>query len=82
MTSSVNPRKKMKSGDLVEVTQWVRNAPCSSEGDFDKVDYRDLAKGARGLVVEECSPNAGSVFVVLIDGRHHMVWRSRLRVIE
>jgi hypothetical protein len=72
----------MKPGDLVEVTQWVRNAAYSSQGDFDKVGYKDLTKGVRGLVVEECSPHVGDVFVVLIDGRHYMVWRSRLRVIE
>jgi len=72
----------MKPGDLVEMAQNTRQVAYSSEGDWEQVDYVDLQKGERGLVIEDTPDGNGNLVIVLFRGLQCMVWRSRVRVIE
>jgi hypothetical protein len=72
----------MAPGDLVEMAQNTRQVAYSSKGDWAQVDYVDIEKGERGLVLEDTPDGNGNLVIVLFRGLQCMVWRSRLRVIE
>jgi hypothetical protein len=72
----------MAPGDLVEMAQNTRQVAYSSQGEWEQVDYVDLEKGERGLVLEDTPDGNGNLVIVLFRGLQCMVWRSRLRVIE
>ena len=72
----------MAPGDLVEFTLSTKQVAYSSEGDWAQVDYVDLEKGERGLVIEDTPDGNGSLVIVLFRGLQCMVWRSRVRALE
>ena len=72
----------MAPGDLVEMVQNTRQVAYSSQGEWEQVDYVDIEKGERGLVLEETPDGNGNLVIVLFRGLQCMVWRSRLRALE